>query len=86
MWAMGKYTSSNQATRNSKYALKVTRLAKAPVMSAGVIWANIIWYATNTTSGIVGEPGNGVVGSIFRKNARLKLPTIPPISGFVALP
>ncbi len=43
MWTNGKYTKSSQAVRNSMYALKLTRLANAPVMRAGVMMANIIW-------------------------------------------
>jgi hypothetical protein len=43
MWTNGKYTNSNQKVRNSRYALNVTRFANAPVISAGVMIANIIW-------------------------------------------
>jgi len=43
MCTNGKYTSVSHAERNSMYAGKRTRLANAPVMSAGVMIANIIW-------------------------------------------
>jgi len=39
----GEYTNSSQPVRKSMYALNLTRLANAPVMSAGVMMANIIW-------------------------------------------
>ena len=53
MWTNGKYTNTSQAVRNSMYALNVTRFVNAPVISAGVMIANIIWYAQNTISGMV---------------------------------
>ena len=42
MCTKGKYTNNSQAVRKIMYALKVTRLANAPVIKAGVIMANII--------------------------------------------
>ena len=59
------------------YAGNRTRFANAPVMSAGVMMANIIWYAKNTNSGIVSLAGAGVLSDTPRRNARSKLPTIP---------
>jgi hypothetical protein len=43
MWAMGAYTRSDHRTMNKLMALNFIRSAKAPVMSAGVIMANINW-------------------------------------------
>jgi len=43
MWAMGAYTKSDHSTMNSTIALNFIRSAKAPLMSAGVMMANINW-------------------------------------------
>ena len=44
-WAIGSYTKVAHSRVNSTNALKRLRSAKAPVMSAGVMTANIIWKA-----------------------------------------
>jgi hypothetical protein len=51
----------------------VTRLVNAPVISAGVMIANVIWYAISTTSGI---PDGAYIddGVTPRRNARSKFP------------
>ena len=41
MWAMGAYTMSDHNTMNTAMALNFIRSAKAPLMSAGVMMANI---------------------------------------------
>jgi hypothetical protein len=43
MCTSGKYTKKSQSVRNTMYAENRTRLANAPVISAGVMMANIIW-------------------------------------------
>ena len=43
-----------KSTMKSRYALKRTRSAKAPVMSAGVMMANLSWNSANSISGMVG--------------------------------
>src|SRR4029077_7276083 len=44
MWASGAYTNRNQRTINSTVPLNFMRSAVAPVISAGVMIANINWY------------------------------------------
>ena len=43
-----------QSTENSRNALNFIRSAKAPMMRAGVMTANIIWYAMKSWAGMVG--------------------------------
>ena len=45
------------------YALNFSRSAVAPVISAGVMIANVIWNAQNSTNGIVRNSKNGSPGS-----------------------
>src|SRR5919106_2908418 len=52
-WASGEYTRIDHRIVNSTNAPKRLRSAKAPVMRAGVIAANIIWKAANSTNGTV---------------------------------
>src|SRR6478609_5267019 len=52
-WAIGEYTRIDQRIVNSTNEAKRLRSAKAPVISAGVIAANISWKAANRTKGIV---------------------------------
>ncbi len=56
------------------------RSAIAPVMSAGVITANIIWNAENDSGGI-GTPPKPVAGTVlaWSMNARSKLPIHFPV-------
>src|ERR1035438_6929920 len=69
MCTNGKYTNSSHAVKNIEYALNVTRFVNAPVISAGVMIANIIWYAQNTIMGIVSF-GEGVDRVIPLRNAQ----------------
>src|SRR5664280_958466 len=48
MWAWGKYTTNIQRVMNTQRAENLIRSAMAPMMSAGVMTANIIWYIANT--------------------------------------
>ena len=48
----GVYTTSAQSPRNQNHAENFMRSAIAPVMSAGVITANISWNAENDSGGI----------------------------------
>ena len=43
----------DQTARNTAQPANLSRAAVAPVISAGVITANIIWYATKASAGIV---------------------------------
>src|SRR4051794_3621889 len=52
-WATGPYTTTNQMEMNTAYALNFSRSAVAPVISAGVMMANVIWNAQNSTNGMV---------------------------------
>src|SRR5579885_295143 len=55
MWHNGKYTNVVHSTINARYALKRMRSATAPLMSAGVMMANIIWNSMKVCAGIVPE-------------------------------
>ena len=56
------------------------RSANAPVMSAGVMMANIIWYAMKRIWGIVWASGAGSTPTPASPRWA-KPPTIPPMSG-----
>ena len=63
------------------YALNVTRFVNAPEIRAGVMMANIIWYDTNTITGIDGFTTSGVSGVIPRRSAKSRgFPITPPTS------
>jgi hypothetical protein len=53
--------------------LNVTRFVNAPVIRAGVMIANIIWYAIRTVVGMA-EGAYTEVGVTPRRNACSKLP------------
>ncbi len=53
MWAMGSYTMMDHKTMNSTMALNFMRSAKAPVINAGVMMANINWKTMKVCWGIV---------------------------------
>lgn len=42
------------STRKMMYELKRIRSAKAPVIKAGVMIANLSWYMANSNKGMVG--------------------------------
>src|SRR5690349_10719744 len=52
--AIGAYTHSDQSAMNTSIDENLIRSANAPVISAGVMMANIIWYIMKTDSGMVG--------------------------------
>src|SRR5438876_12089982 len=54
-WASGSQTNVAQSTVKSRNAENFFRSANAPVMSAGVMTANIIWKSMSTWGGIVFE-------------------------------
>ena len=56
--ATGAYTSTSQSPRNHAHAPKRIRSAIAPVISAGVMTANINWYAMYSDGGIVSDPAS----------------------------
>ncbi len=43
MWAIGEYTSSDQAAMNTSIAENFMRSANAPAINAGVMAANVSW-------------------------------------------
>jgi hypothetical protein len=51
---MGTYTHSDHSAMNTSMEENLMRSANAPVISAGVMMANIIWYIMKTDSGMVG--------------------------------
>src|SRR5580692_2740865 len=53
MCAIGAYTRKNHSVMNSSVPENFMRSAVAPVISAGVIIANINWYTINVICGIV---------------------------------
>src|ERR1700761_4489465 len=53
MCAIGLYTMIAHSTMNTSIAENFIRSANAPVISAGVMIANISWYTMNVCSGIV---------------------------------
>src|SRR5271154_2782512 len=53
MCASGAYTTINHNIRNKIVPLNFIRSAVAPVISAGVMIANISWYTMNVDCGIV---------------------------------
>src|ERR1700677_1933363 len=53
MCAMGAYTRSDHADRNSSIAENFMRSANAPAISAGVMMAKVIWNMAYTDSGTV---------------------------------
>ena len=54
MWASGSYTSVAQSREKTRKALNFMRSANAPVMSAGVMMANISWKIMYVWCGMVG--------------------------------
>ena len=50
-----------QIPMKARYGPKRMRSAKAPIISAGVMIANIAWNMTKTYSGIVPESVEGVI-------------------------
>ena len=65
------------------YAENFNRSAVAPVISAGVMIANVIWNAQNSTNGIVSVPKNpfasGSAGPTSFIHAKSKLPMKPSL-------
>src|SRR5579883_2455164 len=53
MCAIGAYTPRNQSVMKSTVPLNFMRSAAAPVISAGVMIANISWYTMKVDCGIV---------------------------------
>src|SRR5260370_4042459 len=53
MWASGAYTTRNHSVRKSTVPLHFIRSAVAPVITAGVMIANITWYTMKVLSGIL---------------------------------
>ena len=52
--ATGSYTSSDQASMKTQNGPNFARSAKAPVISAGVMMANMHWKIMNDSSGMPG--------------------------------
>src|SRR5512143_4044715 len=56
--ASGQYTNVDHSRMNHTYAEKRMRSATAPLISAGVMMANLPWNITNTSSGMALSPNN----------------------------
>jgi hypothetical protein len=54
-WHTGTYTSNDHSAMKPTHAPKRMRSAIAPVISAGVMTANVSWKATNSNAGMVPE-------------------------------
>src|SRR5881296_1610772 len=78
--ATGSYTNVAQRSVNTTNALKRLRSANAPVMSAGVMTANIIWKTMYASCGTVGAYGPGSWPTPLSA-AQSRPPMTPPISG-----
>src|SRR5256886_6129389 len=78
--ATGSYTNVAQRSVKTTNALKRLRSANAPVMSAGVITANIIWKTMYASCGTVGAYGPGSWPTPLSA-AQSRPPMIPPMSG-----
>ena len=59
--------------------MNLTLSANAPVMSAGVMMANISWYTKCAWAGMFGAHGPGSWPTLVSA-AQLKLPKRPPMS------
>ena len=79
--ATGVYTTIAQSPRNQTHAENFMRSAIAPVISAGVMIANISWNAENDSGGIdsVPKPGRRDVFATSCIHARSKLPIHLPV-------
>ena len=73
-WATGKYTAVTHSPTNSTQPPNLARSAMAPLMSAAVRMANIIWKLAKTRTGMV-PVTSPIVPSMPRKS---RLPTSPP--------
>src|SRR5581483_12362618 len=79
-WATREYTISDQIAHTTTQAENFIRSAMAPVISAGVITANIIWKATNTRGGMVCALPSGASLTRWFMAAKCKSPMILPLS------
>lgn len=52
-WATGKYTTVAHRAMNRDHAVNLTRSASAPLISAGVMIANMSWKTMKTKTGMV---------------------------------
>ena len=77
---MGEYTTMDHSPRNSSHPENFIRSAKAPVIRAGVITANIIWNTMNTEAGMVGAKPTGAA-PVWCRPRYFRLPMTRPLSG-----
>jgi hypothetical protein len=80
-WASGSYTNVAQSSVNTMNAENFLRSAKAPVISAGVMIANIIWKIMNTEWGMVFEYASNGSPPTPRRPIQSSPPMMPPLSG-----
>ncbi|CAM5380808.1 hypothetical protein SFUMM280S_05556 [Streptomyces fumanus] len=52
-WATGKYTIVAHRAMNRAHAVNLTRSARAPLIRAGVMTANMSWKTRKTKTGMV---------------------------------
>ena len=65
MCASGQYTHKSQSEEKINIALNFMRSAYAPQLNAGVITANIIWYAIHVECGMVAAYSHGHLARHF---------------------
>mmetsp|Transcript_5246 Transcript_5246/g.20412 ORF Transcript_5246/g.20412 Transcript_5246/m.20412 type:complete len:238 (+) Transcript_5246:576-1289(+) len=86
MWHAGKYTANIHSVENHMTALNFMRSTSAPIMSAGVMIANVIWYNTHSASGIVPAtdaavtPAKPTLSQPPMKDANVVTPSFMPTS------
>ena len=78
--AIGAYTTSDHTPMNTRNVLNFARSANAPVISAGVIIANVIWKTMKSRCGIVSAYGPGSWPTSFSPKKSNGFPISPPHS------
>src|SRR5262249_61674491 len=73
--AIGAYTRIAHRPMNHAHAENFMRSAIAPVISAGVMMANIIWNARNTSGGIDRANPGGAARPAAPRPAQAEVPT-----------
>src|SRR5919197_3693853 len=77
--ATGAYTTIDHTATNATKAPNFQRSAVEPVISAGVMIANVNWNATNTIVGnVCAEPSTGQASPMCLMNAKCRSPRYLP--------
>src|SRR4051794_34601786 len=78
--ATGAYTRTSHTEMNTAYDVNFSRSAVAPVINAGVMIANVIWNAQNSTNGMARDSKNApefLAIPTSCRNAKSRLPSHP---------